>query len=834
MAFSLLGLSYAGWVAFSSFSSTRESRSASLPVKQEPFFRTPWQDETEYAVWAITDELARMCFYAGRNSLPANLKVEVTTKNPDPDHPVYLAKVDFGDGRPPVVREIDVSNALWSGENYGPLAKALLTASGFKNRNPVQEDENLLLATDLQNNFTAVEIQKQNELLSKALTRDFCNPRLHDEAAVLAGTFPFREFCNYFADVRPALNCSTVHLAMAEALRGDNGGTGTMHRLALALNELAMNRQAGALKIGQELPSSLEPWKTAIQVKATGDWRTWKEVPNRTRLENLAFFNAKCRAVSTPKALAEMKRTGYDQQADWLRILNLNNPSIAIGHSLLDSALEAEIQEINDVHKAFFGAPATKEKFTEDLNPQPGHCLSVGADGAIQVHAIDWGLWADFLQRHLCEAIYDNYHFIMVSWGNPEAGPGYLSAVKALHNGLRLDPLLRKMLSDSDTNYLPAMRDSYELLHNFPQTVPVRTWNMLCYYPIFKKGRDFPDNVLPHINEWHRFNPPPGAAIDMESRIDHPSLTGRKDWVDKLAALRAIAPADNAIAAESRKCLFVGLSEAEGFRKAFGYQLPWSPDMQASLANLLGADDPQAFELMKTATELDPDLHFVYAQFLVAAGKRDEAALEYEKGFQQSRDAVTAANNACWLVMYYADNGRMEEAEKLADFAAGVYSYSGLETKAALMERLGKNEEAEEYYKKIQERYGASGPLTGFHLRLAVKSGNNEMLSQVAGNIFSNGIKKVTLADMPATQPERGVGIYGTSPSLTKAGLRPNDVIVALDGIRVETFAQYDFVRSLTRLPEMKIIAWQDGKYREFVASPPNRKFGVNMDDYVR
>lgn len=806
---------------------------AAPPSKAESFFLTAWQSETDYAVWAISDEIARMCYFAARKSVPAGLVVAVQAKDKNPDHPVYSVNVKYGDGIRPIQKDLIIKDALWSEESYVPLATALLAACGHKNAERAARADSLLLAIDLQNNFTAAELQKQNDLLSKALSRDFTNDQLHDEAAVLIGAFRFREYCDYFSDVRPSLNRSTAHLAMADALRGARIAPGTNHQLGRALNELGMNRQVSAWKSVEVLPASLAPWKTAIEVKSTGDWRRWAEVAKRTRLENLAFFHAKVIAVSHEVALENMKAAGLDDGADWKRILNLAEPPVAIGHGLLESALSSEWTELSNTHNLYFGEPLSKDKPLEALNVLPGHCLTSGNKGQVDVRVLDWGIWADFFQRHLSEAIYMNYDFIMLRWGNPDAGPKYLESVKLLTSGLRLGPLLRKMVSFDNQSYHAAMRDSYQILRNSPQTVPVRTWNMICYSPLFKEDREFPDNVLPHINEWHEMNPPPGTAINIESRLDHPSLTGRPDFPEKMAELRAMAPTDEGLAFAKNK-MTSSLSEAERFRAAYAPLLPWSPTIQVTLANLLGADNPQSSELMESAAKIDPGLHFIYAQFLVASGKKEQAALEFEKGIEQATDAVAAANNSYWLVMYYADQGRLDEARKLADSAAEVYSYSGLETKAALMERLGDNETAEANYKKILERYGAEGPLAGFRIRVLVKTGDKEKIAQATGRVFRNGMQNVSLTNLPFSEPERGVAIYETSPSLTKAGLRPRDVIVALDGIRVESFAQYDFVRAMNRDPEMKLIVWQDGKYREVAASPPNKKFGVGMGNYVR
>ena len=57
-------------------------------------------------------------------------------------------------------------------------------------------------------------------------------------------------------------------------------------------------------------------------------------------------------------------------------------------------------------------------------------------------------------------------------------------------------------------------------------------------------------------------------------------------------------------------------------------------------------------------------------------------------------------------------------------------------------------------------------------------------------------------------------------------------MIVAIDGIRVHTFAQYSYVRDSQTIGELDLIVWQGDAYREIKSSPPNRRFGVTFGDY--
>ncbi|HSI63738.1 MAG TPA: hypothetical protein VLE43_11485 [Candidatus Saccharimonadia bacterium] len=61
------------------------------------------------------------------------------------------------------------------------------------------------------------------------------------------------------------------------------------------------------------------------------------------------------------------------------------------------------------------------------------------------------------------------------------------------------------------------------------------------------------------------------------------------------------------------------------------------------------------------------------------------------------------------------------------------------------------------------------------------------------------------------------------------------DIIVALDGVHVENFPQYDLVRSLKpATAPLGLIIWDGAQYREVSAEVPDRRFGCAMGIYER
>jgi hypothetical protein len=87
------------------------------------------------------------------------------------------------------------------------------------------------------------------------------------------------------------------------------------------------------------------------------------------------------------------------------------------------------------------------------------------------------------------------------------------------------------------------------------------------------------------------------------------------------------------------------------------------------------------------------------------------------------------------------------------------------------------------------------------------------------------------LSDFSGT-PKAGTVFKQGSLKLAQYGLDKGFVVVAVDGIRVENFAQYQAVREATKEDRMKLIVWNGTAYQEIFTTAPGRLFGVDMDNY--
>ncbi len=86
---------------------------------------------------------------------------------------------------------------------------------------PAQLNPDFIIALT---NPTAETLIREDKRLSAGLTSDPLDPELHEQAALLVGSFAMRESAGFsFCDLRPYLSKITAHLAIAKAVRPQLG-----------------------------------------------------------------------------------------------------------------------------------------------------------------------------------------------------------------------------------------------------------------------------------------------------------------------------------------------------------------------------------------------------------------------------------------------------------------------------------------------------------------------------------------------------------------------------------------------------------------------------------
>jgi tetratricopeptide (TPR) repeat protein len=342
-------------------------------------------------------------------------------------------------------------------------------------------------------------------------------------------------------------------------------------------------------------------------------------------------------------------------------------------------------------------------------------------------------------------------------------------------------------------------------------------------------------NPNPHINEWHKHNPPPGTVYNVHPRLNHPSLVNRADTVQRLEGLLEKAPYENSVRNYLYKAKYRQKPTYDQAVALYRPILDYSSGAMAMVAYATEDNPARYEEWMLKAAAVNPDYYFTLATFF---SQRDETkAIGYfEKAVAAGGNSIRASTFASWAVRYYLAKGQTEKARQVADEAGEVYSGGGLAAKAEFLEATGKYAEAFEWYAKMEERYGQSGLLMRFCSRYKEKTGDGRFdaeLQKRLRQLFSGDPKKVRLADLKGA-PTDGVIVEEVNGLTEEAGLKGGDIIVAAQGIRVHTFEQYDYARDSSASPELVLLVWQDGAYREIKASPPNHRFGADFATYRR
>ena len=805
--------------------------SSTVPVPQsDGYFKTQFSDETQFIVEAIVTDLTEQVYYAKNHQLPdaSSFSVHAVEKgDSDFDQPSYDLVITLKSGHPLQV-PFKVEGAIWSPEVYKDvvttLAKEIGLEAGIRGKGIAQ-------LADALTDGTAVTIESQNRVVSSALGSNFDDPALHEDAALVLAAFTLREHSGKFFEIRSPLCRITAHLAMAQFL-GNGQPMGTDGQLADAMLTGLMNNETDALKKLDAIKSSdpaVQKWVRALRAFNTGDYRPLAGLNNLAGIERLAWFHAYGRSVhwngAWDKLTEDEKRI-----ADFPRMVNEGSYSVQTGHELLEYSIPDEWREVAMIYSISQGAKLSKANVVAALNQTPERCFATDSKTAVRV--IGWGQWAMFFQRHLGLALTQNYYFLHDAWGVPDEAKEFSENCDRDFDGLRFYPFIRRFNCADVNSFHRAVEDGLALTVQTPHLIPAECWNYLCW------GTSFSDRYLPnpnpHVNEWHKHNPPPGTAYDMKARLYHPSLTGRADAAARIDHLQERAPYDDVIAYYIVHDEDHDKPTYEQAQKLYGVRLDYTPDASLMVARTVDNDPAQFERLMSNAAAIYPRYNFTLATYFDRHHLMDKAMGYYEKGYALDTDRVSTSFYAGKLINYYLGKGETNEAESVADEAGEVYSYVGLQAKADFLEAIGRYDEAFEWYAKIEERYQDSAPVIAFCLRYRSKTNDPKFdaeLEKRKSALFPQGIEKVTLKDFQSA-PVDGVLVAEENNLVRQAGMKQGDVIVAINGTRVHNFQQYAAAREWDAEPMLSLIVWHGGKFISVVAAPPGHKFGVAFTDF--
>ncbi len=783
--------------------------------KSKPADKSVFCDESQYVVESIVSDIAEQVFYAANHHLPDKkyLLVVATEKAKSPlDAPVYELQIRLDRKQDVLHLEVNVNGPIWSPSVYQDVTKTLAAAVKLNaSTDGAREDTQMLSElTDA----SAETIERENQNLSKALENDFCNPELHEKAAVLLGSFALREHSGQFYQIDSPLCCMTAHLAMARFLNGTNssGINGKVaHAILLTLigDETPALEELDAIRTNNSVTA---PMVRALWTRNTGDYRLLDGATNCSQMESVERFLAKAHAISTSVAWSDLN-VEQQQTIDFLRIANQEGYSVEIGHQLLSASIPLEEREAETVYELSQHKRMDRKIVITALNKLPDHCFSeVGDD--LHVRVINWGQWAMFFQRHLCNEIHQNFRFLNEKLYVSEDAERFAAYANGHFQGLRLYPFVHVLNATNMENVMGSIIDAGKITLTTPEIVPAECWNT------------FAGELT-----WHKHNPLPGTVYDLGSRIDEPGVLNSTS--DRLDRLHKLAPYDGRVANLIFWRKYLNHPTYSQAMELYSNMLPFRVYAMRRVASTI-TERPQQYEkVMLQTAALDPNSYYELGDYADAHHQEDKAAQYYDQGCAADPDSVRASNYAYWRVKYYLKKGEVEKAHQIADGAGEVYSSAGLQAEGFFWESLSNYDKAFDWYAKVEDRYNESGPLIAFCLRYKEETGDARFdpeLQKLFRALFPNGMEKVSLKDFHHP-PLDGVLIKQDNDLLQSVGLHAGDVIVAVYGVRVHNFAQYAYGRELEKTPELRLIVWQGG-YREIIATPPNHRFGADFGDY--
>ncbi len=804
---------------------------AAAVAKAEMYFETPFQEECEYIVDAIATDIAEMTYYAKNKTLPDAAKFSVTCNRPviDKDHPLYDLKI-AGLSAEPLLNRVDIDRPIWAPEVYQKLTTEIFAAAGVPaspGKNDAPDDSLIQHLLTL----NAETLENEDEKLSRELADHFDDPALHEKAALLLGAFVLRDSSGWFFDIRSDLCRITAHLAMAKQLRGANP-PGKDGELAEAILYTMMNNERDALeriaKLEEKYPD-LAPWTRALRTRNMYDQRILWDVKDLTLLEKVQLFRAISESIETGTAWKKVYPLGMERIPDWTRITAFHDHSVSLGHQFAKIGLPLELNEIKEAYKIAHGSDPDFTQIADILNVPPERCVTRGPNNTAVVRVIGWGHWANFLQRHLCSMIERIHEFYQNEWGVPENAKEFSENCDKFYSKLRLYPFVCRLKATEQTEYKKSVDDGFKVTRATPHLTPAMCWNDLCMDVDF--GPKYQPNPNPHINEWHSHNPPTGTAYDPWPRFNHPSLVSGDGAERRMDRVHEIAPYDPRIDIRMVRVRYKKNPTPEQVAELYRPIVDYNPSAMWRIAQTV-EDKPDHYEmLLLKAIQWNPNCYFDLARYFRDTGNMEKALAYAQKGVEEGLDAVSMANEAKWIVKALYAAGKKDEALKLAQRAAEVYSYDGLAVNGWLMEHMGRYDEALDMYQKIEERYDSSEPLCSYYLRYKQRTNDtkfDEDLKAKLSKIFPHGFGKVDVTSLPPN-PKEGLEVREENLTTRRNKIVRGDIIVALNGYPLENVDQYRVVILLDDNNKVSFTIWRGNAYVEVPAELPFQSLGVYL-----
>lgn len=742
--------------------------------------QTPYKTEYEWAIRETAIDIERMAAYAQKRE-PRTINKPVSDVPWDVDQFTAHAAAAFGEGA---------------------------STSDFR--------------LDLYPELTALNVNAlvtAGNTVSHALEANMRDPAAHESAALVVGAFALRDAADQFTDVRWALNRMTAHLAVARMLRQE-AGTSPDGAIARVIFSTLSNQQARASEelkplAGGTLPAPMDAWVRALTMRVNQDWRVLEDPATATRLEKLEYFRARRSNVRRRRAAEDLETIHEGIAADFARLAQDQQVGVEDGAIFVTPALEFELAEADEAYQLIHG-----RSMPADIADALNHRASYLVDGKPVV--LPWGAWAEFYQRHVAMNIgmVESRHRYLL--GDARAADASKADMNRKLGKLTMFPLgtLRWTKGNNATEAdMTYVADVVRLSETAPELITERAW-------VFFAAGSRAEATRKTMSKPEAWFAPATARVPFEAGPRN--AEGLRARNQDLDALISAAPTDRVllISAVSGAARGPAVARATALLKT-----RHDFDLGAIAASLkLITDDSERAAIQKKACAISSADCLDLADTLVVLKRDEEAVREYERGLADPAiDRLEIALNAGWLVEHYRKAGRVNDAINLAEQAASIGSAAGFDVRGTLYEHLGDFDKAEEDFMRNAAGYNDPEHLLGFYYR-RVEVAHDERYRQKWNKwlheTFPNGLQPEPTS--MASTPKTGVYVYGDSERSRKAGIRSGDIIVGLEGFRVDNYEQYRAINHFFEQERVKLTLWR-GSLIKIDAEAPNRLFGTDI-----
>jgi hypothetical protein len=726
---------------------------------------TPYQTEQAWVLREVVGDINEIARY--RTKQPA---AAVFTENITPWHPELLA-------------------------GYAATQLALAPGGKPNEQDPPDQFPQLL-------DLSADAIVRANATVSAALKRDIRNPRAHEAAALVLAAFGLRESADALSDSRWVLNRMTAHLAVAQALRRDSK-PGSDGQLAYATFLALSNRQRSAASAVDALTISspaMTAWQRALRLRLTQDWRALPAPATQSRLEKLEYFRARRYTLRRTRGGQDLTDLREPSAVDFGRIVQSRSFGVDDGNQFVVDGLGGEILEVASVYRQLHQRDLPADLPAAIMNVRAGRLLTSG-----EPQVVPWGAWAEFTQRHIGMSVQKiDYHYRQML-GLPDRADQLKRTLDALGH-LTLFPVAStgrtkgKTGSEAD---LTQIAGAIDVAVRAPELITFNSWNFIETGAKYEMvAREMPPKLA-----W--FAPlsvdvPYDAAFRTEALLGPLAPAAVEALIDE-------APFNIGLLSRVAQRMFMMRPLMAKVRVLIEPRVEY--DMWAIDAAIGVARDPADRLAMRRKACGLAVFQCLDLAFELIATDEPAAVAEYEKAFRDpALDQVTMANTSGWLVSYYERSGQLLKSLDLAQRSAAVGSARGMLTLAYLLERRSRTSEADELFSTTARRYPTmKTELAAFLYRQAVVANKPAFLVRwkaAESGLFPGGLQP--MATVMPEAPAKGVFVEQDSYWSKRVRLQAGDIIVGVDGWKVESKEQYDTVVAFTPAATVhKFTAWR-------------------------